>query len=117
MYLALARGEPARWPRRCEALPPMPDDCQWANFVRNHDELTLDKLTEDERQEVFEAFGPDPGMQLFGRGLRRRLPSMLEAIAVASMVVQPAVLAARDAGAVLRRGDRDGREPRDPEGG
>ena len=50
---------------------------QWANFVRNHDELTLDKLTDDERQEVFDAFGPDPDMQLYGRGLRRRLPSML----------------------------------------
>ena len=50
---------------------------QWANFVRNHDELTLDKLSEDERQEVFDAFGPDPDMQLYGRGLRRRLPSML----------------------------------------
>ena len=50
---------------------------QWANFVRNHDELTLDKLSDDERQEVFDAFGPDPDMQLYGRGLRRRLPSML----------------------------------------
>ena len=50
---------------------------QWANFVRNHDELTLDKLSDDERQEVFDAFGPEPDMQLYGRGLRRRLPSML----------------------------------------
>jgi glycosidase len=49
---------------------------QWANFVRNHDELTLDKLNDDERQEVFDAFGPDPEMQLYGRGPRRRLPSM-----------------------------------------
>jgi len=45
--------------------------------VRNHDELTLDKLTEEERAEVFAAFGPDPDMQMYGRGLRRRLPSML----------------------------------------
>jgi len=45
--------------------------------VRNHDELTLDKLTDDERQEVFAAFGPDEDMQVFGRGLRRRLPPML----------------------------------------
>ena len=45
--------------------------------MRNHDELTLDKLSDDERQEVFDAFGPDPDMQLYGRGLRRRLPSML----------------------------------------
>jgi trehalose synthase len=52
-------------------------DCQYANFLRNHDELTLDKLSEDERQEVFDAFGPEEDMQVFGRGLRRRLPSML----------------------------------------
>jgi glycosidase len=56
----------------------MSEDCQYANFVRNHDELTLDKLSEEERQEVFDAFGPDADMQLFGRGLRRRLPSMLD---------------------------------------
>ena len=42
-----------------------------------HDEWSLDKLTEAERQEVFEAFGPKPDMQLFGRELRRRLPIML----------------------------------------
>ena len=45
--------------------------------MRNHDELTLDKLPEDERQEVFARFGPDEDMQLYGRGLRRRLPTML----------------------------------------
>ncbi|WP_345391043.1 alpha-glucosidase C-terminal domain-containing protein [Nonomuraea salmonea] len=45
-------------------------------FLRNHDELTLDKLTDGERQEVFAAFGPDEDMQIFGRGLRRRLPPM-----------------------------------------
>ena len=45
--------------------------------MRNHDELTLDKLTDAEREEVFAAFGPEPEMQLYGRGLRRRLPAML----------------------------------------
>jgi maltose alpha-D-glucosyltransferase/alpha-amylase len=58
-------------------LPKIPGDCQWASFVRNHDELTLDKLSEKERQEVFAAFGPEERHQLYGRGLRRRLPSML----------------------------------------
>jgi trehalose synthase len=77
MFLALARGEAAPLARALEALPPIPEDCQWANFVRNHDELTLDKLSDDERQEVFEAFGPDEELQLYGRGLRRRLPTML----------------------------------------
>ena len=68
---------PARSPRRCGSDPTLDITSQWANFVRNHDELTLDKLSDDERQEVFDAFGPDKDMQLYGRGLRRRLPSML----------------------------------------
>ena len=59
-------------------LPAIPSDCQWASFVRNHDELTLDKLSKDEREEVFAAFGPEEDLQLFGRGLRRRLPPMLD---------------------------------------
>jgi trehalose synthase len=53
-------------------------DSQWANFVRNHDELTLDKLTDAERAEVFAAFGPEERMQVYGRGLVRRLPPMLD---------------------------------------
>jgi trehalose synthase len=77
MYLALARADAQPLIAALAALPPIPQDCQWANFVRNHDELTLDKLSEEERQEVFAAFGPDPGMQMYGRGLRRRLPGML----------------------------------------
>src|SRR5690606_27675038 len=47
------------------------------HFARNHDELTLDQLSAEERQEVFAAFGPAADMQSFGRGLRRRLPPML----------------------------------------
>ena len=77
MYLAFARGEAAPLERALRALPPIPEDAQWANFVRNHDELTLDKLSEEERAEVFAAFGPQKRHQLFGRGLRRRLPSMV----------------------------------------
>src|SRR5215211_6613477 len=77
MYLALAREEAAPLARALEALPSIPEDCQWANFVRNHDELTLDKLSDDERQEVFAAFGPEEELQLYGRGLRRRVPTML----------------------------------------
>lgn len=50
---------------------------QWANFVRNHDELTLDQLSDAERADVFAKFGPDEDVQLFGRRLRLRLPTML----------------------------------------
>ena len=77
MYLSLAREDATPLARALDALPPIPEDCQWANFVRNHDELTLDKLSEEERQEVFDAFGPEKDLQLYGRGIRRRLPTML----------------------------------------
>lgn len=78
MYLALARHDAAPIAASIDARPPIPRTCQWATFVRNHDELTLDKLTGQERAEVFAAFGPDPDMQLYGHGLRRRLPPMLD---------------------------------------
>ncbi|GGS47164.1 alpha-amylase family protein [Actinokineospora fastidiosa] len=77
MYLALARGSSAPLAEALRERPEPPRDAQWATFVRNHDELTLDKLTDDEREEVFAAFGPSEDMQLYGRGLRRRLPPML----------------------------------------
>lgn len=78
MYLALARADATPLVEALRSRPEIPADCQWATFVRNHDELTLDKLDEDERAEVFAAFGPEEHMQLFGRGLRRRLPPMLD---------------------------------------
>ena len=114
MYLALARGDAEPLRAALRDAPEIPSDSQWGRFVRNHDELTLDKLSEAEREEVFAAFGPDESLQLFGRGLRRRLPPMLDGDAAGDPDgLQPRVLAARHAGAVLRRGDRDGREPRD----
>jgi trehalose synthase len=78
MYLSLSRGDARPLRRALQRLPDIPPDCQWAVFVRNHDELTLDKLTDRQREEVFAAFGPEDRMQLFGRGLRRRLPPMLD---------------------------------------
>src|SRR4051812_15539277 len=64
MYLSLAREDAGPLREALNGLPAIPEDCQWASFVRNHDELTLDKLADAEREEVFAAFGPDPGMQL-----------------------------------------------------
>ncbi|MDH2429107.1 alpha-amylase family protein [Sphaerisporangium sp. TRM90804] len=78
MYLAMARGDAAPLAEALRERPVPPRDSHWATFVRNHDELTLDKLTDDERQEVFDSFGPDKDMQLYGRGLRRRLPPMVD---------------------------------------
>jgi trehalose synthase len=78
LHLALVRRDADPIRKAIDNLPQIPENCQWAHFLTNHDELTLDKLTEGEREEVFEAFGPEPDMQLFGRGIRRRLPPMLD---------------------------------------
>jgi trehalose synthase len=77
MYLALVRGDARPIARALRSRPPNPPAGQWATFVRNHDELTLDKLADDEREEVFAAFAPEPDMRLFERGIRRRYPSMV----------------------------------------
>ncbi|UNK44361.1 alpha-amylase family protein [Arthrobacter sulfonylureivorans] len=77
MYLSLARQDAGPLAKALKGRPAINPDNQWATFVRNHDELTLDKLADEERQEVFAAFGPEQQMQLYGRGLKRRLPPML----------------------------------------
>jgi len=78
LYLSLARQDPAALVEALTSRPELPEAAQWGIFVRNHDELTLDQLGDAERQEVFDAFGPQEDHQLYGRGLRRRLPPMLE---------------------------------------
>jgi maltose alpha-D-glucosyltransferase / alpha-amylase len=78
VFLALVRQDPAPVVAALQELPPLPESNQWANFIKNHDELTLEGLTEDERQEVFAALAPDPDMRSFDRGIRRRVPTMLE---------------------------------------
>ena len=76
-YLSLAREDARPLVKALAQRPPIHETCQWATFLRNHDELTLDKLTDAQRKEVFAAFGPEPEMQLYDRGLKRRLPTML----------------------------------------
>ncbi|MDQ0636211.1 trehalose synthase [Arthrobacter pascens] len=78
LYLSLARQDARPLAESVKGRPPLHPDNHWAMFVRNHDELTLDKLSDAERQEVFAAFGPEKNMQIYGRGLRRRLPPMLD---------------------------------------
>jgi trehalose synthase len=78
LYLSLAREDARPLAKTLAGRPAIHPDNQWAMFVRNHDELTLDKLSDEERAEVFAAFGADPDMQMYGRGLRRRLPPMLD---------------------------------------
>ncbi|AZC13295.1 alpha-amylase family protein [Microbacterium sp. ABRD28] len=77
LYLSLVRHDPASLIEALSSRPDLPVEAQFANFVRNHDELTLDQLSEDERQEVFEALAPDESQRIYGRGIVRRLPTML----------------------------------------
>ncbi|MGE5231770.1 MAG: maltose alpha-D-glucosyltransferase [Deltaproteobacteria bacterium] len=57
--------------------PPIPDVCQWALFLRNHDELTLEMVTADERDYMYLAYSADPRMRL-NLGIRRRLAPLLD---------------------------------------
>lgn len=77
-YLSLAREDAAPLVKALNERPEIDFTCQWATFLRNHDELTLDKITDKQRQEVFDAFGPEKEMQVYDRGLKRRLPPMLD---------------------------------------
>ncbi|MCW7540211.1 alpha-amylase family protein [Aquabacterium sp. A7-Y] len=77
LFLALARKDASPILKAYAELPPLPAWCQWNNFLRSHDELDLGRLQDKEREEVFRAFGPEPSMQLYGRGIRRRLAPML----------------------------------------
>ena len=77
LFLALARGDAGPITSALEAAPAIPASCQWATFLRNHDEVDLGRLSDRERADCFEAFGPDPSHQLYGRGIRRRLAPML----------------------------------------
>ncbi len=77
LWLSLARGKAAPLEDLIRHLPVPPHDSGWATFLRNHDELTLDKLSADERDEVFAAFAPDEDMRIYGHGIRRRAASML----------------------------------------
>lgn len=77
-FLSFAREDPAPLVKALKDRPDIHRTCQWATFLRNHDELTLDKLSVSEREEVFAAFGPKDEMQVHGRGLKRRLPPMFD---------------------------------------
>ena len=78
LFLSLARQTASPLRRSLAARPDPQGMGQWAVFLRNHDELNLGNLTEQEREQCFAAFGPDPDMQVYDRGLRRRLASMFD---------------------------------------
>jgi maltose alpha-D-glucosyltransferase / alpha-amylase len=78
LFYAFASSDSRPLRKALKSTKPRPKTAQWGMFLRNHDELDLGRLTERQRQTVFTAFGPEPGMQLYGRGIRRRLAPMLD---------------------------------------
>jgi maltose alpha-D-glucosyltransferase/alpha-amylase len=78
LFYALAASDSRPLAKALEATKPRPATAQWGLFLRNHDELDLGRLTPEQGKTVFKAFGPEPRMQLYGRGIRRRLAPMLE---------------------------------------
>jgi len=57
--------------------PPIPDNCQWCTFLRNHDELTLEMVTNEERDYMYNEYASDPRARL-NLGIRRRLAPLLD---------------------------------------
>jgi len=77
IFMALKQGDrtPITWV--FEQTPPIPPKSQWCTFLRNHDELTLEMVTPEERQWMWEQYAPNPRMRL-NLGIRRRLAPLLD---------------------------------------
>lgn len=77
LFFALASADARPLAKAMIKTKTRPLSSQWGNFLRNHDELDLGRLTGQQRQMVFATFGPNPEDQLYDRGIRRRLAPML----------------------------------------
>ncbi len=76
IFIALAREDREPIESILARTPPIPKLCQWATFLRCHDELTLEMVTEEERQFLWAFYAPEPRMRL-NLGIRRRLAPLL----------------------------------------
>jgi maltose alpha-D-glucosyltransferase/alpha-amylase len=76
IYMALARADRTSIEEILARTPPLPAGCQWGAFLRCHDELTLEMVTPEERQFMWEFYAPEPRMRL-NLGIRRRLAPLL----------------------------------------
>ena len=77
MFMALRREDATPIYEILDQTPPIPDNCQWGLFLRNHDELTLEMVTDEERDYMYAEYAKDPRMKL-NLGIRRRLAPLLD---------------------------------------
>ena len=77
IYMALKKGDYRDMKTILDRTPDIPENCQWVTFLRNHDELTLEMVTEEDRQWMWDQYAPEPRMRL-NLGIRRRLAPLLD---------------------------------------
>jgi maltose alpha-D-glucosyltransferase/alpha-amylase len=77
VFYSLATGDEKPLQKALDDTRPKPAKAQWVYFLRNHDEVDLGRLSSHDRDQVFKQFGPDSNMQVYQRGIRRRLAPML----------------------------------------
>src|SRR5690349_21172484 len=77
MFMSLRREDATPILEILHQTPPIPENCQWGLFLRNHDELTLEMVTDEERDYMYEEYAKDPRMKL-NLGIRRRLAPLLD---------------------------------------
>jgi maltose alpha-D-glucosyltransferase/alpha-amylase len=77
IFMALKKGRADDMIEILRRTPPIPENCQWCTFLRNHDELTLEMVTPEERNWMWERYAPEPRMKL-NLGIRRRLAPLLD---------------------------------------
>ena len=78
MFMAVRREEANPIYEILRQTPDIPDNCQWGLFLRNHDELTLEMVTDEERDYMYAEYAKDPRMKI-NVGIRRRLAPLLDA--------------------------------------
>lgn len=76
IFMALSRGDRFPITEILRRTPEIPYECQWAVFLRNHDELTLEMVTDEERDYMYGEYAKDPQMRL-NLGIRRRLAPLM----------------------------------------
>jgi maltose alpha-D-glucosyltransferase / alpha-amylase len=106
MFMSARREDATPILEILDQTPPIPDNCQWGLFLRNHDELTLEMVTDDERDYMYKEYAKDPRMRI-NLGIRRRLAPLLDN-GRAEIELMTAILFSLPGSPVLYYGDEVG---------
>lgn len=107
LFLALAREQAEPLLRALRQRPSAPEGAGYAVWLRNHDELDLERLSAAEREKVMQVFAPHEHMRVYGRGIRRRLAPMLDGD-VRHQALAQALLASLPGTPIIRYGEEIG---------